>query len=164
MKPAVESVHSPQSRQDFLLLFLFVSASERVQQRSAQLTLVLPEDPGAHELEEAAGVKPRPVHRDGVLRRGGGRVRARQACTESEAEWEDSTYAVVDQGLPGVLQLFHEPGGTGSCFVKLSLLCSIKHSYSSGLSQAFYQYKSGHVGLVLRLCLHGTFCHKIIYL
>lgn len=52
--------------------------------RQRGLTLVLPEDPRAHELEEAAGVKPRPVHGDGVLRRGGGHVRARQAVSERQ--------------------------------------------------------------------------------
>lgn len=46
-------------------------------QRRVSLTLILPEDPRAHKLEEAAGVKPRPVHRDGVLRTGGGGVSAR---------------------------------------------------------------------------------------
>lgn len=87
-----------------------MSASASVSDRSAPLTLVLPEDPRAHKLEEAAGVEPRPVHGDGVLRTGSRQVRARRAFREGRRVG-NSTYAVVDQGLPGVLQLLHEPGG-----------------------------------------------------
>lgn len=81
-----------------------------------RLTLSLPEDPRAHELEEAAGIKPGPVHRDGVLGTGREDVRVcdqikgpliKAAVSDLSRE---STYAIVHQGFPRMLQLFNEPG------------------------------------------------------
>lgn len=81
-----------------------------------RLTLSLPEDPCAHELEEAAGIKPGPVHRDGVLGTGREDVRVcdqikgpliKAAVSDLSRE---STYAIVHQGFPRMFQLFNESG------------------------------------------------------
>lgn len=78
----------------------------------ARLTLSLPEDPCAHELEEAAGIKTGPVHRDGVLTTGRENtglladVRVRDQIKGSfiKAAVSDlsrlSTYAIIHQGFP----------------------------------------------------------------
>lgn len=87
-----------------------------------RLTLSLPEDPCAHELEEAAGIKPGPVHRDRVLKTGRENIGVLvdvRICDQIKGSFikaagsdfsRVSTYAIVHQGFPRVFQLFNEPG------------------------------------------------------
>lgn len=77
-----------------------------------RLTAAPPEDHGAAELQEPLRIEPRSVDRHGVLCRGD-RVRLASrvrvcACTDSHRRHKD-THPVVDEGLPGVLQLLDEP-------------------------------------------------------
>lgn len=88
-----------------------------------RLTLSLPEDSRAHELEEAARIKAGPVHWDRVLRTGRENASIRQWSQEYVVRTKGSfikaavsdlsklsAYPIVHQGLPWVFQLFNEPG------------------------------------------------------
>lgn len=73
-----------------------------------RLTLSLPEDPCAHELEEAAGIKPRPVHRDGVLRTGREDIRV---CDQKEKARSKAAVCQTwagNQLTPSYTRAFHE--------------------------------------------------------
>lgn len=99
----------------------------RFRGRPFGLTLGFPEDPRAHELEEATGVEAGPVDGDGVLRtdgRTGGTLGRRGTVRKPRArQGRRSTYPVVHQGLPRVLQLLDEPGRSRAQEEALSRIC-----------------------------------------
>lgn len=70
--------------------------------RACGLTLVFPEDPRAHELEEATGVEAGPVDGDRVLRTDGCDV----YCVK--AKKREGTRARADPLTPSYTSAFHE--------------------------------------------------------
>lgn len=82
-----------------------------------KLTAALPEDNGAAEFVEPLGVEPGPVNRDSVLWGGGGGDTGRSqdvvmlvllAYRLLQDSCVRRTHPVMDEGLPGVLQLLDQ--------------------------------------------------------